>query len=86
MNAEDRPRRTKDGRLEWAVDLVQDGQGNCRSCGAPFYWIKGKSGKPMPMSEASAVRDDASQAHGPNVVWMASHFADCEQADEWRLG
>ena len=77
----ERPRRHKDGRLQWAVHLTEDRQGNCRSCGAPIYWIKTPKGKSLPMSEASAMRDaDLPQS----MVWMESHFADCEQVDNWR--
>lgn len=59
----------------------------CRSCRATIYWIETPNGKRMPVdcdvdggSEPwkGVPGDGERDGHG------VSHFATCEQADEWR--
>lgn len=53
--------------------FVVDGEGRCRSCQAPIYWIQTMGGKRMPV--------DVPEAAGADTV---SHFSTCPERNTWR--
>ncbi len=55
----------------------------CRSCAAPIYWVKTRSGKNMPVSIGGpGCYAPEEYAAGLGI----SHFADCEFAADHRRG
>lgn len=73
---------------------------NCRSCDAPVIWATTGQGKAMPVDaepteEGNVELTPGSLGRGPAATVLTgpalfsgplrtSHFATCEQADEWR--
>lgn len=54
----------------------------CQSCGAAIVWFRTKTGKRMPVDEATTQPTDAE--HQFDLSRHKSHFATCADADKWR--
>ncbi len=57
-----------------SFEVTVTGDGQCRSCGSILIWTRTNTGKAMPVN----ARPDRTSG------LFVSHFATCENADDWR--